>query len=87
MIQSNIDILEEAVVSRRRLNRDVARSLVECGIDASQAACDAIGIPPGSSWGEVAKRALFEEIALSGRRPRTQATPVFHRERKLPTSL
>ena len=87
MIQKNIDILEEAVVSRRRLNRDVARSLVECSLDASPAACDALGMPAGSSWGEVAKRALFEEIAISGRRPRTLSTPVFHRERKMPTSL
>ncbi len=59
MIDQNIGILEETLLSGRRLNRDVARSLVQCTVPASDAACGAAGLPAGSSWGAVAKSALL----------------------------
>jgi hypothetical protein len=58
MIQQNIDLLEETLLSGRKLNRDVARSLIGCTIPASPAACAAAGLPAGSTWGSVAKAAL-----------------------------
>jgi uncharacterized protein (TIGR03382 family) len=58
MLQQNIEILEETLISGRKLNRDVARSLVECTLPASDGACGAAGLPEGSSWGLVAKSAL-----------------------------
>lgn len=68
MLLDNIPILEEAILSRRRLNRDVARSLVGCSMDASLSACDALNVPLGTTWGEVAQRALFRDSAASQRR-------------------
>ena len=58
MLQQNIDLLQETLLSGRKLNRDVARSLVGCTIEASSEACGALGLPAGSSWGDVAKTAL-----------------------------
>ncbi len=58
MLQQNIDLLQETLLSGRKLNRDVARSLVGCTIVASKEACAAVGVAIGSSWGQVAKSAL-----------------------------
>ena len=66
VLHQNIALLEETLLSGRKLNRDVARSLVGCAVPASAAACSAAGLPAGSSWGEVAKSALVSKRTVSG---------------------